>query len=185
MSLDVPDLRNDVIALRPPADRDIDAITAEVQDPHIPRFTRFPSPYVRADGEQFVQASAQHWRDGTQASFVIADAATDAVLGGIGLMRLDDARAVAEIGYWVAKAARRRGIATGAVRLLSRWAVLDLGIGRLELMTRVDNVASQGVAAAAGFVREGMLRSYATIGCGVADVVMFSLVPSDLGDHGR
>jgi len=183
MPLDVPGLRDDVIALRPPADHDIDEITAEVQDPDIPRFTRIPSPYGRADGEQFVRASAQHWRDGTQAPFVIADAASDAVIGGIGLMRLDDARAVAEIGYWVAKAARRRGIATGAVRLLSRWAVLDLGIGRLELMTRVDNVASQGVAAAAGFVREGVLRSYATIGCGVADVVMFSLVPSDLGGH--
>jgi len=129
MPLDVPDLHDDVIALRPPDDRDIDA-----------------------------------------------------VLGGIGLVRLDDARDVAEIGYWVAKAARRRAIATRSVQLLSSWAVLDLGIRRLELMTRVDNVASQGVATSAGFVREGVLRSYATIGCGVVDVVMFSLVRGDLDE---
>jgi RimJ/RimL family protein N-acetyltransferase len=47
-------------------------------------------------------------------------------------------------------------------------------------MTRVENVASQGVAMRAGFTREGVLRSYMTHGCGPADVVMFSLVLSDL-----
>ena len=36
------------------------------------------------------------------------------------------------------------------------------------------------MAARAGFTREGVLRSYATLGCGLADVVMFSLLPSDL-----
>lgn len=56
----------------------------------------------------------------------------------------------------------------------------DLGIARLELMTRVENAASQGVAEQAGFTREGVLRSYMTQGCGLADVVMFSLIPADL-----
>ena len=56
----------------------------------------------------------------------------------------------------------------------------ELGIRRLELMTPVDNAASQAVAEAAGFVREGVLRSYATLGCGVSDVVMFSLLPSNV-----
>jgi ribosomal-protein-alanine N-acetyltransferase len=102
------------------------------------------------------------------------------LVGSIGVMRLDDERLVAEIGYWVAKDARGRGIATRAVRLVSRWAVGELGVQRLELMSHVDNAASQAVAEAAGFVHEGVLRSYATLGCGVSDVVMFSLLPSDL-----
>jgi RimJ/RimL family protein N-acetyltransferase len=54
-------------------------------------------------------------------------------------------------------------------------------VARLELMTHVDNEASQAVARAAGFTREGVLRSYATLGCGISDVVMFSLLPGDLG----
>ncbi|HEY8217748.1 MAG TPA: GNAT family protein, partial [Acidimicrobiia bacterium] len=90
-------------------------------------------------------------------------------------------RAVAEIGYWVAKEARGHGVATRIVRLTSRWAVCDLGVQRLELMTHVENVASQRVAEATGFVREGVLRSYVTLGCGISDVVMFSLLPGDLG----
>jgi len=180
MPLDVPTLADDVVALRPPAERDIDAITDACQDPDIPRFTRVPSPYFRTHAVEHVQRTAEQWADGSSAVFVVADGATDRLLGSIGLLRLTDERQVAEIGYWVARGARRRGVATRAVRLVSRWAVLDLRISRLELMTRPDNVASQGVAVGAGFTREGLLRSYTTLACGVSDVVMFSLLPADL-----
>ena len=180
MPLDVPRLADDVVALRPPADRDVDAITDACQDPGIPRFTRVPSPYFRADAVEHVRRTEQQWADGSSAVFVVAEVATDRLLGSIGLLRLTEEREVAEIGYWVAREARRQGVATRAVRLVSRWAVLDLGISRLELMTRPENVASQGVAAGAGFTREGLLRSYTTLACGLSDVVMFSLLPADV-----
>ncbi len=180
MAFEAPAVRDEVVRLRLPALHDVDEITLECQDPEIPRYTRISSPYHRADAVQFVEDSARAWADRTSAAFVIADADDDSVLGSVGLMRIDPDRQVAEIGYWVAAAARRRGIATRVVRLVSRWAVVDLGIARVELMTRPENVASQGVAARAGFTREGTLRSYTTLGCGLADVVMFSLVPGDL-----
>jgi RimJ/RimL family protein N-acetyltransferase len=180
MALDVPVLADGAITLRLPDERDVDAITDACQDPDIPRFTRVPSPYGRSDAVAFVERTSQQWHDATAAIFAIADATDDHILGSIGLVRLDDARLVAEIGYWVARDARRRGVATRAVRLVSRWAVVDLAIARLELMTRVENTASQGVALAAGLAREGLLRSYTTLGCGITDVVMFSLVPGDL-----
>jgi len=180
MRLTVPDLSDEVIVLRPPELADVDAITAACQDPDIPRFTRVPSPYARENGVEHVMKTARGWREGTEAVFVINDAETGSLLGSIGLMRLSEGPNVAEIGYWVEKSARRRGIATRAVKLVAHWGALDLGIQRIELMTRVENVPSQGVAARAGFTREGLLRSYTTIGCGVTDVVMFSLLPSDL-----
>jgi RimJ/RimL family protein N-acetyltransferase len=180
MALTVPDLRDDRVVLRLPDERDVDAVVDACQDPDIPRFTRVPSPYRRQDAVEWVARTAEHRQDGTAAGFVIADPDDDSLLGAISLMRLDDARAVGEVGYWVARDARRRGIATRAVRLIARWGVLDLGLARVELMTRVDNLASQGVAERAGFTREGLLRSYATLGCGIADVIMFSLIPADL-----
>ena len=180
MPLAVPSLADEVVLLRVPGTRDIDAITAACQDPDIPRFTRIPSPYHRSHAELWVAHAVGGWEAGTEAAFVIVGTRTDTLLGSVGLMRVDDDRNVAEIGYWVAREARRRGIATRAVRLVSRWGARDLGIRRIELMTRVDNHASQGVATAAGFVREGVLRSFATIGCGLTDVVMFSLVAADL-----
>jgi RimJ/RimL family protein N-acetyltransferase len=180
MPLSEPILADEVITLRRPAERDLDAITAACQDPEIPRFTRIRSPYTRADAEEFVRASSDQWDDGSSASFVVADRSTDTLLGAMGVMRLTEARDVAEVGYWVAAEARGCGIATRALRLVSRWAVLDLGLRRLELMTRVDNHASQAVATRAGFTREGLLRSYLTLGCGLSDVFMFSMIPSDL-----
>jgi RimJ/RimL family protein N-acetyltransferase len=177
--LDVPDLRDDSIVLRLPTEDDVDAITAACQDPEIPRFTRVPSPYTRDDADRFVTDNAASWQTGTSGSFVICDLRTDVLLGASGLHAREDPR-VSEIGYWIAADARRRGVATRAVRLLSTWALTTLGFERLELMTHVDNIGSQAVATRAGFTREGVLRSYATIGCGRADVVMFSLLPRDL-----
>ncbi|MEX0665351.1 MAG: GNAT family N-acetyltransferase [Acidimicrobiia bacterium] len=186
----VPDLHDDVVVLRPPREDDVDAITAAVQDPEIPRYTRIPSPYTRNDATQFVRAAIENWSGGRLPrvpagdaqiglSFMIVDRSDDSLIGGIGTHDSENPE-VREIGYWVARDARRRGIATRAVRLLSRWAINELGLRRLELMTHVDNVASQGVAERAGFTREGVLRSYTTLGCGLADVVMFSLLPEDL-----
>jgi RimJ/RimL family protein N-acetyltransferase len=62
-----------------------------------------------------------------------------------------------EIGYWVAPWARGRGIASEAARLLAAQA-FAIGIPRLELRTDQENLASQRVALAAGFVREGLAR---------------------------
>jgi RimJ/RimL family protein N-acetyltransferase len=180
MALTVPVLRDDVVVLRPPEERDVDAVDVACQDPDIPRFTRVPSPYGRQDAVAYVARTAESWHAGSAAGFVITDPGDDSLLGAISLMRLDDPGMVGEVGYWVARDARRRGIATRAVRLIARWGVLDLGLARVELMTRVDNLASQGVAERAGFTREGLLRSYATLGCGIADVIMFSLIPADL-----
>lgn len=190
MAQTVPDLHDDVITLRPPTEGDIDAITAELQEPDISRYTRIPSPYTRDHAVEFVQRSTEWWRTGRDHeaaageaqggfSFMIIDRSNDALLGGVGVHVRDEPE-VAEIGYWVAAGARRRGIATRAATLASRWALAELGLVRLELMTRPDNVASQRVAEAAGFSREGVLRSYATVGCGLSDVVMFSLLPSDV-----
>jgi RimJ/RimL family protein N-acetyltransferase len=121
MALDVPELADEMVSLRPPAERDVDAITDACQDPEIPRFTRVSSPYGRGDALERVQRTAAAWQDGTSAGFVIADPSDDTLLGSVGVMRLDETRTVGEIGYWVGRDARRRGIATRSVRLVSRW----------------------------------------------------------------
>ncbi|MBM3670880.1 MAG: GNAT family N-acetyltransferase [Actinobacteria bacterium] len=180
MGFEVPDLRDDEIVLRLPTTDHVDAITAACQDPDIPRFTRVPSPYTRDDAVAFVERSRDQWRDGVvAANFVIEDLITGVLRGACGL-HLRDTPEVAEVGYWIAAPARRRGVATRATRLASRWALATFPLVRLELITHPDNVGSQRVAESAGFTREGLLRSYATIGCGVSDVVMFALLPEDL-----
>jgi RimJ/RimL family protein N-acetyltransferase len=66
----------------------------------------------------------------------------------------------AEIGYVLSPAARGRGAATRTVRLLTDWAFEELGMERLALWIDVDNPASERVAERAGYVKEGVLRSF-------------------------
>jgi ribosomal-protein-serine acetyltransferase len=101
-------------------------------------------------------------------------------VGQAGLHRLDRQVGRGELTYWVAASSRGDGIATRAVRCISRFAFSALGLQRLELLTMVDNAASQRVAEKAGFVREGIRRSALPIKGARPDLVVFSLLPSDL-----
>jgi RimJ/RimL family protein N-acetyltransferase len=175
MVLAVPDLTDGVVRLRVPERRDVDAIYAACQDPDIIRFTRVPYPYSRLHAQTFVRNSAQELRSGTAAHLVIADAGADELLGACGLI-IDRMRRAGEVGYWVAPGVRRRGAASRAVRLLTRWAHGDLGLVRVQLMADVRNAASQAVARTCGFQREGVLRSYEDRLGDRIDYVMFSLL---------
>jgi RimJ/RimL family protein N-acetyltransferase len=63
----------------------------------------------------------------------------------------------AEVGYWLLAPARGRGVASRAVRLLCSWSFEVCGLERLQLATLPGNVASERVAQACGFHREGTL----------------------------
>jgi len=55
------------------------------------------------------------------------------------------------IGYWIAPRARRRGLATRAVRLAAAWALQEGGAARVEALVEPENTASKRVVEAAGF----------------------------------
>ncbi|MGZ6296781.1 MAG: GNAT family N-acetyltransferase [Candidatus Limnocylindrales bacterium] len=78
---------------------------------------------------------------------------------------------------WLLPRARRRGLATRAVRLLSRWAVTDPGTTSLRLLTEPANERSQRVAERSGFRRVGIVTRQGQIDGRLSDHVLYSLVP--------
>jgi RimJ/RimL family protein N-acetyltransferase len=174
MRLTVPALRDDTIVLRPPDPRDAAAITAAVQDPEIPRFTMVPSPYSIDDAAGFIVRATAWWRSGDAAPFVIVAAETGTLLGAIGLHDIGRDTGPAHIGYWVDAAARGRGVATRALRLVARWALDELALPRVDVHVFVENERSQRVATRAGFTPEGV-RSFAGHPTGRAKLVVFSM----------
>jgi RimJ/RimL family protein N-acetyltransferase len=70
-------------------------------------------------------------------------------------MQIDRAAGTGEIGYWVAREARGRGVASRAVRLVRDWAASALGLTTIEIEAHEDNLGSQAVARAAGFTETG------------------------------
>ena len=149
-----PPLSDGVITLRAMTAADVDAVTAACQDPEIPRWTRVPVPYRRADALSWVAGSELERDAGVTIGWLAVDD-EDRLLASISVMEIDREAGTGEIGYWVAREARGRGVATRAVRLVAEWARSELGLTTLEIAVHEDNMASQAVARAAGFTDAG------------------------------
>jgi RimJ/RimL family protein N-acetyltransferase len=174
------DLHDDGITLRAWRDDDAAAVTAACQDPEISRWIPFvPQPYTEEDAHTFVRNAIEETARGHRHAFAILDRETDAVVGSMD-MRVN-AMGTGHIGYWIARDVRGRGLCTRALRLISEWALDELGLGRLELMTDPENIPSQRVAEKVGFRREAVLRAALQYRDGSRnDSVMFSLLPGEL-----
>jgi RimJ/RimL family protein N-acetyltransferase len=169
------------MVLRPSTHQDAEAIRIVYSEPDIRHWMGWDGepPPDEAEALANIERAAAAWLDGSWAVFRIADRATDQVVGGVNL-RLADHQ-IAEISYFVRESARGRGLATRAVRLVSRWAFDDLGIQRIELRVHPENNASRRVAEKAGFVFEGTERASRAWPDGTRfDSLLFSLIP---GDH--
>jgi RimJ/RimL family protein N-acetyltransferase len=155
--VELPTLRDGDLVLRPKTPGDAEALVAACQDPEIPRWTLVPSPYTRADADHFIAISDQDAAAGTAVHLIAVAADDGRLLGSFSVMELDREPGYGEIGYWVAAAARGRGIATRAVRLLTDWARTDLGLTRIEILPHKDNEPSRRVAELAGYRDTGEL----------------------------
>ena len=166
-------LHDDAIVLRHWRMEDVPAVEEACQDPEISQWIPFvPRPYMREDAETYLRGCIESGAE--RHAFAIVDAATGELLGSIDMgVNAHDYRG--HVGYWVAAAARGRGVCTRALRLLSRWALDELELQRVELVTDPDNVGSQRVAEKVGFQREGVLRAHLRHPDGrIRDSVMFS-----------
>jgi RimJ/RimL family protein N-acetyltransferase len=175
-----PPLSDDAVALRPWRQGDAAAVTRACQDPEIPRWTTIPSPYTERDALEYVRCAERDRLAGRELGLAVVDVQGGMLLGSCGLARLDWEERKAEIGYWITAEARGSSVGTRAAKLLSRWALSDLGLERVELLANPENEPSQRLALRAGFTREGLLRGYRRRRGGREDLVMFSLLARDL-----
>jgi RimJ/RimL family protein N-acetyltransferase len=181
LSFPVPPLAGEVVRLRPWSEADVPAMVLAFSDPVLRRFSWRTTPYTGTDARDDL---ARHEQDRLRGEALhlalVGPRDRNVVLGGVGLSEVRPDQGCAAIGYWLAPAARGRGAATQAVRLLARWAFAELGLARLELTCGPDNEASQRVAERCGFTREGLLRSHVPFKGSRRDSVIYSLLPGEL-----
>jgi len=155
---DQPVLTDGVVSLRPWRPDDAQAVFEACQDPEIPRWVPVPQPYTLEDGRWFVNHVIDESAAGASAHFAIVDPGTGLLLGSISRHALTEHRAM--FGYWLAREARGRGVATRALRLIVDWTMATTPVIRYELYTDVDNDRSGRVAVRAGFEPEGIRRAW-------------------------
>jgi RimJ/RimL family protein N-acetyltransferase len=117
------------------------------RDPLIQRFT---TESATLEAAQVVAAIRRLRADQNAEGFLIRDAVTGERLGNIALSH--DGQS-GEISYWVAAAARGRGVATRALTLFSHWSLRTVGLREVWLCVHRDNTASQRAAVKAGYQR--------------------------------
>ncbi|MFB9309844.1 RimJ/RimL family protein N-acetyltransferase [Agromyces hippuratus] len=163
------------IALRAFCDDDVETVCEASRDPLIPDLTTVPRDADRRGALAYIARQHRRLRSGTGYSFAIADAA-DRAIGQIGLWPVRDDPGRASVGYWVVESARGNGHASAALRALSEWAWTLPSIERLELFVEPWNTGSWKAAEAAGFQREGLLRSWRVIRSERRDLLVYSRI---------
>lgn len=172
-------LATERLVLRAPSDADVDAITDACQDPGIARWTTVPSPYARADAEDFVHLTRGWWADGSETTWAMLR--DGELVGMIGLHRIrqQENGGDAEIGFWVAASARGHGHVAEAATAVLDWGFRELGLARIEWRAIAGNVPSGRTARTLGFRYEGLLRQAFASGGRRADSWVAGLLRDD------
>jgi RimJ/RimL family protein N-acetyltransferase len=158
----------DGVLLRPWSLDDAEAVMDAYQDAAIQRWH-----VMRADSLTEAREWIAGWQGGwaaeTGASWAVADAESDTLLGRAGLKHLKFSDGTADVAYWTVPAARGKGVAPRAVNAMAAWA-FAAGFHRLDLEHAVGNTASCRVAGKAGFAAEGVRRGAWLLADGRCDV---------------
>jgi RimJ/RimL family protein N-acetyltransferase len=159
-----PRIETDRLVLRPPCAADAVYLAELANDPDVARMTTgVPYPYRLADAEGFLAASAQADRK-TERPLLIEHRQFGPV-GMTGFHR-DPGAAFTELGYWLGRTFRGRGLATEAVGAALSWAAAGWGKRAVLSSHFADNPASARVLEKAGFLYTGEVRRRFSVGRG-------------------
>ena len=161
---EIPTLQSGLVTLRPSEERDIDSIFNACQDPLIPAFTTVPAAYTIDHAIDFVRSDPFSFAERREFRFVVDYGNGDDVkfAGVISLHTINIKNHTAEIGYWLEKSMRGKGIGTIAAKMITDYGFKTLGFRRIDGLADVDNTASQKLLTSAGYQKEGILRNKVT-----------------------
>jgi [ribosomal protein S5]-alanine N-acetyltransferase len=149
-------------------------------DPEIGRMLlAVPVPYTEKDADNWIAHRLSNARE-REIQFGIR-AADDSLIGGIGLV---EERSTAiyrgEIGYWLAREYRGRGLMPRAIRVFADYAFRELRLHKLTATTYPFNPASSRALEKAGFSFEGRLRQHVRSrnGAEYFDALVYGLISS-------
>ncbi|MBI5404829.1 MAG: GNAT family N-acetyltransferase [Candidatus Kerfeldbacteria bacterium] len=171
----MPILRGKHLNLRPMRANDAAAFAVQANDREISRNTiSVRYPYQLKDAQSFIQKTKKYWRERPLVHTVFGIEVDGKIVGCIGLHKIVPGHK-AEIGYWLGRSYRGRGLMTEAVRLVVRYA-WRLRLHRVYAFTFLWNTGSQRVLTKAGFRHEGILRKNVKKNGRALDDHIFSIV---------
>jgi RimJ/RimL family protein N-acetyltransferase len=171
------ELRIDELTIRYPTPDDIDTIAPAFVDPEIGGEAGLPPVGPEMLAAALATEIPRMRENGLLCPYVI-EGPEGEILGGLALHHFDPLRDTLEVGYWLMRDARGRGVATRSVRAAADHAFTN-GIARMEAHVRQGNDASERVVERVGFEREGVKRKLLHHDGERVDATLFALVAPD------
>jgi [ribosomal protein S5]-alanine N-acetyltransferase len=174
-------LTDGAVVLRDYRERDIpEILIAHQDDPRLHALIGEDRPPTGAELGSRAEREAAARAAGDRATLTILEPGSDTCRGQIRVDALDWDQARAEVTIWLAPQVRGRGLGHKALRLAGEWVLTTSSAARVEMLAEPGNQAAIHTAQAAGFVREGVLREYRRKRGNGVDMVIMSLIGTDL-----
>lgn len=159
---------------------DAGALATALNNVHIQDNLRdgLPFPYTIEDAKEYIQAMLVADKKNIFAFAIVVE---DIVVGSISVTRQENIHCLtAEMGYCIAEPYWGKGYATSAIKQVSQYVFRNSDIQRIFAEPFAYNIASCKALEKSGFVYEGTLRKNAIKNGQVLDMVMYSLLASDI-----
>ena len=148
-------------------------------DPEVTRFLTWPvHPSVEVT-RTVLKEWVSHYTDGGFFNWAIEWRESGRVIGGISVVRLEEAIGEAEIGYCLGSAFWGMGIMPEALRAVADYLFDAAEMNRITAGHDVKNPKSGRVMEKAGMKKEGVRRQGGLNNQGICDVVCYSLLRDD------
>lgn len=102
------------------------------------------------------------------------------IAGNVSIKEVNRTMLTAEIGYGVYAWARRRGVATYAVKTISEKVFALTPLRKLIAIVHEQNLASRKVLEKVGYVQEGLLRQHYLVNGQPANEIIFGLLRGEI-----
>lgn len=133
-------IRTKNLLLRPYWPQDATQLAHGLNDLEVVQYlASAPYPYRLADADYFIERSVSHPLPTPNFAMIAVTLPGQPLVGGIGLVHQ---HAVAEIGYWVARAFWGQGFATQAAKAVLELAFLAYGHDEIKASHMIDNPKS-------------------------------------------
>jgi RimJ/RimL family protein N-acetyltransferase len=138
---------------------------------------QFPHPFSEQDADNWLLRCAEEGRP-TRNFAIEVDGE---LVGAIGLDLLEGEKAgVGNVGYWIAPAFWNQGIATDALRTMTRYAFSSFSLRRLQASVFGWNSASRRVLEKCGYELEGRLRGAISKEGDVTDELWYGMLNPEI-----
>ncbi len=165
------------LILRPPSLDDLDDVVEYTNDEEWARYVhrRFPWPYTRGDGEEFIAAATQRsWDSGPHLVLEF-----DGKVVGVVTLEVRTEDRIAEIGYGLGRSVWGKGLAVEAVSAVIDWSFENYELAKIFAVTDWRNQRSIRVLEKLGFTQEGRLRQHRFARDGQTDEVLFGVLKDE------